>query len=73
MSAPNPTRRLVLTRLGQAGAVLGASGALAALGVLSHGRSAGAGTAGRSEITASPTSPDARRSSWRAARIPPRW
>jgi hypothetical protein len=28
----------VLTRLGQAGAVLGASGALAALGVFSRGR-----------------------------------
>ena len=38
MSTPKPTRRLVLTRLGQAGAVLGASGALAALGVFSRGR-----------------------------------
>jgi uncharacterized protein (DUF362 family) len=38
VSASDPTRRLVLTRLGQAGAVLGASGALAALGVFSHGR-----------------------------------
>ena len=38
MSAPNPSRRLVLARLGQAGAVLGASGALAALGLLSRGR-----------------------------------
>ena len=31
-------RRVVLTRLGQAGAVLGASGALAALGLFGHGR-----------------------------------
>jgi len=38
VSGPNPSRRLVLTRLGQAGAVLGASGALAALGLLSRGR-----------------------------------
>jgi len=38
VNTPKPTRRLVLTRLGQAGAVLGASGTLAALGVFSHGR-----------------------------------
>jgi uncharacterized protein (DUF362 family) len=38
VSEVHPTRRFVLTRLGQAGAVLGASGALAALGVFSHGR-----------------------------------
>ncbi len=38
MSAPKPPRRLVLKRLAQAGAVLGASGALATLGSLSRGR-----------------------------------
>ncbi len=38
MNAETKTRRLVLKRLGQAGAVLGASGALATLGVLSRGR-----------------------------------
>jgi len=37
-SAPHATRRLVLRRLGQAGLVLGSTGALAALGVLSRGR-----------------------------------
>jgi len=38
VSAPDPTRRLLLTRLGQASAALAASGALAALGLVSRGR-----------------------------------
>ncbi len=38
MSADPPDRRLVLRRLGEAGLVLGASGALAALGLKSSGR-----------------------------------
>jgi uncharacterized protein (DUF362 family) len=38
VTAPTSGRRLVLTRLGQAGAVLGASGALAALGLFGPGR-----------------------------------
>ena len=40
MTVPTSGRRLVLTRLGQAGAVLGASGALAALGLFGPGGSA---------------------------------
>jgi len=59
MSERTADRRLVLRRLGQAGAVLGAAGALGGLGLLGRGRFQGGGADGSRATCACPTSPAA--------------
>ena len=63
-------RRLVLTRLGQAGAVLGASGALAALGLFGRGRFHGRAPARGLRDWRVGEEPGRPPSSWRGEAIP---